>query len=79
MQNITYKHKVLKSILNIEYCIQHIENNEETEKQLRIFKIHRNYLQGYQLTVMPDLWDQKVWDSFQKVGKKEKSKLYAII
>lgn len=66
MQNITYKHSSFEE--------KNIENNEETEKQLRIFKIHGNYLKGYQLTVIPDLWDQKVWGGFWKVGKKKKKK-----
>lgn len=66
MQNITYKHSSFEE--------KNIESNEETEKQLRIFKIHGNFLKGYQLTVIPDLWDQKVWGGFWKVGKKKKEK-----
>lgn len=43
---------------------KNIENNAETEKQLRIFKILGDYLEGNQMTGMLAIWDQKVWGSF---------------
>lgn len=45
---------------------KNIENNAENEKQLRIFKILGDYLEGNQMTGMLPFGIRKIWAVFKK-------------